>query len=172
MHFVVKLQVSALRFLGPVVELLVPRWNSRVLGGTDDTFARRCGRLNETVGASVGVLKRLYETGGTPVGEKCPKNGRISLTVAAVVSIWCWGVSTEVPTVAAQGEEAQTEVPVVSALSEEAPTEVPVVSDRANDVSMVASFVSCTGASSWGCCLCQNPTNLVCDPGTKVARSP
>ena len=168
------------------MELLGPRWNSRVLGGTDDTFARRCGRLNETVGASVGVLKRQYETGGTPVGENCPKNGRISLTVAAVVSIWCWGVSTEVPTVAAQGEEAQTEVPVVSALSEEAPTEVPVVSalseeaptevpvvsDRANDVSMVVSFVSCTGASSWGRCLCQNPTNLVCDPGTNVARSP
>lgn len=73
MHFVVKLQVSALRFLGPVVELLGPRWNSRVLGGTDDTFARSCGRLNETVGASVGVLKRQYETGGTPVGENCPK---------------------------------------------------------------------------------------------------
>ena len=155
---VVKLEESALRFLGPVVELLGPRWNSWVLGGTDDTFARRCGRLNETVGASVGVLKRQYETGGTPVGENCPKNGRISLTVAAVVSIWCWGVSTEVPTVAAQGEEAQTEVPVVS--------------DRANDVSMVVSFVSCTGASSWGRCLCQNPTNLVCDPGTNVARSP
>ena len=61
---------------------------------------------------------------------------------------------------------------VVSALSEEAQTEVPVVSARANDASTVVLFVSCTGASSRGRCLCQNPTNLVCDPGTNVARSP
>ena len=61
---------------------------------------------------------------------------------------------------------------VVSALSEEAQTEVPVVSGLSVEVSTVVSFVSCTGASSRGRCLCQNPTNLVCDPGTNVARSP
>ena len=148
--------------------------------------------MNETLGASVGALKRRYETGGTSIGEKQPRNGRTSLTVAAVVSIWCWGASTVVPTVASLGEEAQTEVPVVSALdeevstvaavvsiwcwgastvvptvasrgkeasmvaavvsalSEEAQTEVPVVSGLSVEVSMVVSFVSCTGASSWG----------------------
>ena len=172
-HFVVKLQVSALRFLGPVVELLGPRWNSRVLGGTDDTFARSCGRLNETLGASVGELKRRYETGGTSIGEKYPRNGRTSLTVAAVVSIWCWGASTVVPTVAALGEGAQTEVPVVSGLSAEVSAEVPVVSGLSAEVSTVVLFVSCTGASSRGRCLCQDsPHLLVCDLGTNVARSP
>lgn len=157
-HFVVKLQVSALRFLGPVVELLGPRWNSRVLGGTDDTFARSCGRLNETFGASVGELKRRYETGGTSIGEKYPRNGRKSLTVAAAVS--------------ALSEEAQMEVPVVSGLSGEVSAEVPVVSTFSAEVSTVVSFVSCTGASSRGRCLCQDSPHLVCDPGTNVARSP